>query len=284
LKFGHLFQVEWHERLPVQCSCDSRWVKPLFDNLHRIDGAQTDAGTQTKISHAIQEITSLIPACFTDTQPAQCACETSILEVVERMELFIWSRGYSPRSNLSAQWNAVFNNRAAPPSPEGIISAWYHWTWYQEDFPRFVQNDYHENIFRYILREYEAHVNNGANIHFDKHLQLDHIFPQNPQQFPPHGFADPDDYRAFLNRIGNLVFAPDKANRSWSNSLPDAKALVYAQLTTPMIARRVGTQLVAFGTHLPAHRHALEIRCTELALFSLKRFNAQCIPQQQPPA
>jgi hypothetical protein len=278
-KFRNLHpNVEWHERLPMQCTCDPRWVQPLFERLDQISGAALDSGDHTLIDPLIQDIRQQIPDCFALKEVVECKCETSILEVVERMELFLWSRGYRPRGSFRDQWNVVFGSPLY--TAHDVVVSWYNWTWYQGDFPRFVQDNHHETIFRYILREYEAEISGSANIHFADDLQLEHIFPQNPDPLPPNGYGfgnNSDIYRTFLNRIGNLTFAPTPNNQSWSAELPQAKASHYFNLLSPEITRRVGMQLLPIGANLTVYRLALDIRCTELAVFSLKRFNAQCM-------
>ncbi|MGI0014972.1 MAG: HNH endonuclease family protein [Nitrososphaera sp.] len=216
----------------------------MLDSLNLLSGKAASINMQRLINPLIEEVKQLVPYCFAQGSSVTCQCETSMLEVVERMELYIW-------------------------------------TWYQGDFPKFVQDDYHDNIFRYILREYEAELNHGANIHFDgSKLQLEHIFPQHPSRLPPegYGFTDPNDYERFLNRIGNLTFVSN--NQSLGSQLPEAKAPIYADPNlssqTPMVTQRVGVQLRSLAANHGVYRNVLEVRCTELAIFSLKRFNAQC--------
>ena len=104
---------------------------------------------------------------------------------------------------------------------------------------------------------------------------MEHIFPQNPNPNPPanYGFGTANDYDRFINRIGNLTFVYQNARLS--NQLPDTKASLYLQTqisNQPEITRRVGTQLLPLIINYPAYQDALRVRCTEIAIFSLKRF------------
>jgi len=270
LKFRALYKAEWHDRFPMKCICNPDLFKSLSDHLNQIRGR-----TENKEIHTQIDLVDM-PSC--DQKPSPYQCQYSMLQVVERMELLIWKRGYNPQGKFKDKWNAVFGNNGF--SAQDAVTAWYSWYYPENDFPRFIQDDGNESIFRYILREYEGYLNKGVNIHFDTDLSLEHIFPQTPNPKPPVGydFATLNDYDQFLNRSGNLTFVYQNARLS--NQLPDIKASLYLDPTTvkgvtknqPEITTRVGNQLHPLITDYPAYQDALRVRCTELAVFSLKRF------------
>jgi len=269
LKFRALYKAEWHDRFPMQCICNPDLFKSLSDHLNQIRGKTKNQEIHTQIDLVD------MPSC--DQKPPY-QCNYSMLQVVERMELLIWKRGYNPQGKFKDKWNAVFGN--GDFFAQDAVTAWYSWYYPENDFPRFIQDDGNESIFRYILREYEGYLNKGVNIHFDTDLSLEHIFPQTPNPKPTvgYGFATSNDYDQFLNRSGNLTFVYQ--NASLSNQLPDIKASLYLNPINvkgvtkkqPEITTRVGNQLHSLITDYPAYQDALRVRCSELAVFSLKRF------------
>ena len=272
LKFRALYNVEWHDQFPITCTCNSDLYEPLSEHLKKIRG-----GTKNnEISKLIDELEDTIPFFEQKTSPYQH--NYSMLQVVERMELLIWQR-HNPQGTFRHNWNATFINSKF--SAKDAVTAWYSWYYVENDFPRFVQDNEHEPTFRYVLREYESYLNKGANIHFDNDLTLEHIFPQNPNPNPPAGYGfgtNPNNYDRFINRIGNLTFVYH--NASFGSALPYIKASRYLGHATvkghkknqPEITSRVAKQLCPLATHYSAYQDALRIRCTELAIFSLKRF------------
>jgi hypothetical protein len=264
LKFRVLYKTEWHDRFPMQCKCDPNLFKSLSVQLNEIRG-----GTQN--NEILKQIDALnMPSC--NEESLSYPCQYSMLQAIERMELLIWNK-YDPKGTFRDKWNAVFSN--ANYTADKAVIAWYSWYYAENDFPRFIQNDTHDRTFRYVLREYEEFLNHGTNVHFDPDLTLEHIFPQNPNPNPPanYGFGTANDYDRFINRIGNLTFVYQ--NSRLSNQLPDTKASLYLQPQTPNqpeITRRVGTQLLPLTINYPAYQDALRVRCTEIAIFSLKRF------------
>jgi len=269
LKFRALYKAEWHDRFRMNCICNPDLFESLSVHLNQIRGGTP----HTEIHGQIDNLN--MPSC--DEKPSPYQCEYSMLQVVERMELLIWQR-FNPKGNFRDVWNMVFGNNSKFTANDAVTK-WYCW-WRENDFPRFIQDDEHESVFRYILREYEGYLNSGANIHFDTDLSLEHIFPQTPAPKPPveYGFANPNDYDRFLNRIGNLTFVYQ--NSKLGNQMPDVKACCYLQPITvkgqtknqPGITQRVGNQLRPLKTDFPAYQDALRVRCTEIAIFSLKRF------------
>lgn len=269
IKFRTLYKAEWHDRFPMDCICNPDLLKSLSVHLDQIRG-------KTKNMEIHKQIGLLdMPSC--GQTPSSYHCEYSMLQIVERMELLIWQR-YNPQGRFRDKWNAVFSS--SHYTAENTIAAWYSWYYTENDFPRLIQDDGYktETIFRYILREYEGYLNKGVNIHFDTDLTLEHIFPQTPAPNPPVRYGFTNDYDRFLNRSGNLTFV--YKNESLSNQLPDIKASRYLKPITakgltknqPEITRRIGNQLLPLTTDYLAYQESLRVRCTELAIFSLKRF------------
>jgi len=271
LKFRAMYNVEWHDRFSISCICNRELYNPLSEHLKKIRG-----GTKKdEIIKLIDKVEDTIP--IFEEKPSSYQSDYSMLQAVERMELLVWQR-YNPRGGFRNNWNVTFKSKS---SPKDAVTAWYSWYHVENDFPRFVQDNEHEPTFRYVLREYESYLNKGAVIHFDNDLTLEHIFPQNPDPKPPakYGFgSNPNDYDSFINRIGNLTFVYQ--NASLSNELPYIKASRYLDIFTvkghkknqPEITRLVANQLCPLATHYSAYQDDLRIRCTELAIFSLKRF------------
>ena len=278
LKFRALYndlyskKVEWHDRFPMTCICNPELFKSLSDHLDQIRGKTKNEEIRSQIDLVD------IPSC--EQKPSPYPFEYSMLQAVERMELLVWQR-YNPKGTFRDTWNMVFDT--SHYTAEKAVTEWYSWYRTAEnDFPRLIQEDEHktEAIFRYLLKEYESFLNKGANIHFDADLTLEHIFPQNPNPKPPagYGFANQNDYDRFLNRSGNLTLV--YKNEKLGNRLPNIKSSLYLDSITvkgltknqPEITRRVGNQLRPLVTDYPAYQDALRVRCTELAVFSLKRF------------
>lgn len=262
IKFRALHNVEWHDRFSINCTFTPILFEPLKKYLNECRGEKSD--NKEAILKQIDELR------FPDAEePYSFSRDYSMLQVVERMELLVWKR-FNPAGTFHSTWLATFN-----PSLTGkdTVQTWYGWySSQQNDFPRFVQNDTNDSCFRYVLREYECYLGSG-NIHFDPDLTLEHIFPQNPNPKPPLGcgFVGGDAYNLFLNRIGNLTFVYQ--NSSMSNQSPQIKTgAYYIAPTQPQITQRVGKQLKAVGINCSDHHQVLLVRCTELALFSIKRF------------
>ncbi|MGA2401824.1 MAG: DUF1524 domain-containing protein [Syntrophobacteraceae bacterium] len=270
LRFRAMYSREWHESFPMKCINCPDSPKPLSDHLNQIRGGTKNSEIYKLIDNLETQIASF------DAQIHPYHFECSMLQVVERMELLIWKR-YDPRGTFKDKWNAVFGNSAF--TAHDAVVAWYSWYYTECDFPRFIQDNEHEPTFRYILGEYESYINGGINIHFDNDLTLEHIFPKNPNPKPPPNFGfgtNPNDYDRFINRVGNLTFVYQ--NESLSNATPDIKAHRYVQSVDgiskfqPAMTRQIGSQLIPLTTDYSAYRDALRVRCTEMALFSLKRF------------
>jgi len=262
IKFRALHNVEWHDRFSINCTFTPSLFEPLKKYLNECRGEKSD--NKEAILKQIDELR--FPGA---EEPYSFSHDYSMLQVVERMELLVWKR-FNPAGTFHSTWLATFNLSL---TDKDTVQTWYGWySSQQNDFPRFVQNDTNDSCFRYVLREYECYLGSG-NIHFDPNLTLEHIFPQNPNPKPPLGcgFVGGDAYNLFLNRIGNLTFVYQNANMS--NQLPQIKAgAYYIAPTQPQITQRVGKQLKAVGINCSDHHQVLLVRCTELALFSIKRF------------
>ena len=133
---------------------------------------------------------------FTD---GQGVCKTSMLEVVERIELFIWKLGSWPGKNFVNNWSNTTNRQL---SIEDFVEIWYSWWFNGRAFVDTVVYGDNKPLFRYILKEYEGHF--GRDIHFPQNssqwtgdIQLEHIFPETPE--------DPKKQRNFKGYNASLL-------------------------------------------------------------------------------
>jgi hypothetical protein len=136
------------------------------------------------------------------------------------------------------------------------------------------------------LREFEFHCH-GDNIHFNKNLQVEHIFPQEPTiSKPPLGYFQPPivtsvDYDAYVATLGNQMYLVGSLNTSFGRDLPPIKADAHFKQANNTVVVPFHNQVksaIAVGNDFnmitdPQHyRTYLDIRAVELAVFAAERF------------
>jgi hypothetical protein len=211
----------------------------------------------------------------------------SAIEVVERMQVFITEMGSSYPGGFKDYWDVAFNKTS---DPNYTINKWYEFAtiYWNDNKGRFIENLFSnrlsENIRNYILREYESCFFDN-NIHFNKALHVEHIFPENPTVKPPHGYfpntATPFDYDNWISKIGNLVYLDSSLNESIKHSFPEIKANSYVNQSHNRIVvlpeNRVQTAITLgqdFNkmTNNKLFKLYLELRIVEIAIFAARRF------------
>jgi hypothetical protein len=219
--------------------------------------------------------------------------ELSMLEVVERIQLFNWNLGRRWYQGFVDMW---VTTEQPGIQPSAFVIQWAAWCSAAE-FIKNVLTGHNEANFKFLLKEYERSF--GGNLHglhsgappIDG-LEWEHVFAQNCDAnerfntlggFRTFGFTDRDDFdRNMLWRSGNFTWLPKSANDSLGNQVPDIKAAHYQGChghpngqnlcSNIEIVRKLGGQISALGTSFPAYRQLFEARWAELAIFALKRF------------
>ena len=265
----------------MTCVNDASIIEPLNDVLNSL---KSDHPQITKLLKQEKDKMAVL-----EIEEGQAICQLSMLEVIERIELYVWSLG-TPRSNFMLKWRRT-NDINHSLSANEYITDWARWWYNGRALISTIANGRHENLFRYILKEYETFLS-GNDIHFDianlnySSLELEHIFPQSFQNLPytSYGFRTESEYNSLLWRSGNLTFLPQKCNDALGNNMPDLKSSEYENCaghpvnsgkdiaTKLQIVKKIGDDLLPIGSTLVEYRKALEIRCVEIANFCLNRF------------
>jgi len=218
-------------------------------------------------------------------RPREYSCHLSMLEIMERIQLYVWGIS-SQRGTFRQTWQSTIGQRRAVNE---FLSDWSRFWYNRKKFITTVVQEEKETLYRYIFKEYEASLS-GQNIHFDlsplcySGLEFEHVFPKSPGfDFRIYGFADETEYSHFISRSGNLTFLPKQCNVSLGSHLPDLKATEYVNCgghpigsgkdvaSKLTIVRKLGKDIQPISNP-KGYRSALEIRCVELAIFSLRRF------------
>jgi hypothetical protein len=282
LKFRAICHCDWHQRFPVPAPVGLQLDKPISD---LIDAVRKSAQGMPQL---------LLDYLNTLAQDHWYPHDRlSMLEVVERMQLFNW--------NLGRHWYQGFVDMCLATQRPGMkpgdfVTQWATWCSAAE-FTKNVLIGYNEPNFKFLLKEYERSF--GGNLHglhqgmppIDD-LEWEHIFAQNCDAnehfntlggFGAFGFIDRDDFdQNMLWRSGNFTWLSKSANDSLGNKPPNIKAAHYQgcpghpngqnMCSNIGIVRKLGGQINALGTSFPAYRRLLEARCAEIAIFALKRF------------
>ena len=102
----------------------------------------------------------------------------SMLEVVERMQLFDWNLGARRYQNFVWECQAT----TSTGKPEDFVATWSAWC-SAVNFIKNVLTGYNEPNFKFLLKEYERKFGNNLHSKLDasittKGLELEHIFAQ----------------------------------------------------------------------------------------------------------
>jgi hypothetical protein len=112
LKFRTLYNKEWHDRFPIQASAFS--LTPIQDLLNDVRQRAIDGGASTP--PLLDYIDNLL---VFDVQPKS---DISMLEVVERMQVFDWNLGSKRYHAFMSLCKSTFNYQL----PE-FIDKWVAW-------------------------------------------------------------------------------------------------------------------------------------------------------------
>jgi hypothetical protein len=282
LKFRALSNCAWHQRFPVSAPVTLQLDQPISELIDTL--RERAQGMPQPLLDYLDTLTQ------DHWHPHH---QLSMLEAVERMQLFNW--------NLGRRWYQGFVDMCLATLRPGIqpsefVTQWATWC-NATEFIKNVLSGYNEPNFKFLLKEYERSF--GGDL-YGLHrraapiedLEWEHIFAQNCDAneqfntlggFGAFGFKDRDDFdQNMLWRSGNFTWLSKSANDSLGNKPPNMKAFHYQGChghpsgqnicSNIGIVRRLGKQMNALGTSLPAYRRLLEARCAELAIFALKRF------------
>ena len=277
LKFRERFPaVEWHQRV-VEIRCENG---PVVDFLQRqLDSLRGSlgGGLPTVVVDKIEAAGRRLERLSRTSE-----MRVSALEVMERLELFIWQMGLNPDASFRGRWVAAFDSSV---SPERCIQLWHEWisSYGRESFiTRLLTEWGREGIYRYLLMEYES-VEHGQELHFTENLALEHIFPVHPTTVPsPYGFdASQTEYERFISGLANRTFLDSTLNGMIQNHLPPDKALPYhmqssGQYSVPLTNQvRSTTEIGRIFRAIQddrLYKSSLEVRGLELAIFAAERF------------
>jgi hypothetical protein len=290
LRFRAQFDVEWHQRVPVQ-----RNPFP-FTPIHNLldDVAARAQGIDPPPPQALLDYITYLRDTECTPRP-----EISMIEVVERMQLANWNMGH--------RWLAGFCDTARRmgnlPTAKDGIQIWLGWCNCEGFISNILDSSNDANI-RYLLKEMERertaqhnlHATGlPANISSNDRIALEHIFSQNidaPNNpgfpfpgFPAYGISNSMEFlKEVLWRSGNFTWLSEAGNAYLRNAIPETKAAHYQQCpghpaggadnvcSDIFITQEAGNVMVQFGLHQPSFRFYIEARCAELALFAVKRF------------
>ena len=274
--------IEWHEKSAKITVNNQSVINIINSKLNNIK-AEVGHNTPNIIETKINEIHTMLHALKGDDGEKTL----SALEVVERMQLFILDMGSSYPGGFSDYWDVAFNKST---DIDQTLNKWYEFAtgYWTDNKARFIENLFSENlqekIRNYVLREYES-FKADHNIHFNKELHIEHIFPQKLTVWPPGGYfpshVTPFDYDKWITKIGNLVYLDGSLNESIKHSLPEIKAGAYVNQSHNKIVvphRNQVQTAIGIGkdfnqiNETQFFRLYLELRSVELAIFAAKRF------------
>jgi hypothetical protein len=275
--------IEWHEK-KAKVPTNNQSVIGIINS--KLNNIKADAGNNIPnfIETKISEINKMIHDLEEDDEEKGI----SALEVVERMQLFILDMGSSYPGGFKDYWDVAFNKST---NINETLNKWYEFAtaYWTDNKARFIENLFSENlqekIRNYVLMEYES-FKFDSDIHFNKGLHIEHIFPQTPTVNPPNGYFPGQttafDYDKWITKIGNLVYLDASLNESIKHSLPEIKASSYVSQSHNKIVvlpeeNQVQTS-INIGTDFNLindtqfFRIYLDLRIVELAIFAVKRF------------
>ena len=137
LKFKALYpNTEWHEKFSLLCVNDTSIVDPLHDVLNGLQSEHPHV--QSLISRTEREIPVI------DPDELQVHSNLSMLEVIERIELYVWSLG-TPRANFKWKWRTS-TDISYPLSATDFITEWARWWYNGKAFVSTVASGQHESL------------------------------------------------------------------------------------------------------------------------------------------
>lgn len=282
LKFREVFSCEWQD-IVCDVQFNNNSIKnTLIERINTVLGIISQNEVTESLRNLANNLNNRIQSISTSKNR-----NISILHIVEMMELIVFKMGSTKPGTYSGTWNAAFIQNA------DLIRAAKLWFDYiisygtRDGFYYFLLNgqpDARDRRFRYILSEYEF-FKYQKNIHFNKNLQIEHIFSQNINpiisSLKNYGFMDAEDYQKFSELIGNKIFLDSSLNSSIKDQPIHVKAHAYqtqSYARTNVSSHNQTQSSIEIGNILlsitnPLHyKIYLEIRQIELVLFALQRF------------
>lgn len=279
LKFRAKFGRDWHEKFPISHGAFS--FDPIRNFIDDIK-SKVGAGAPKELWNYLDDLRK---------ENIEPKSEISMLEIVERMQLFdwnLWSRrikGFVRFCESSFEYT----------KRQDFLTTWFSWRSH-DDFIGNILNGYNDVNFRFLLKEFER--SSGQNLHFELPkfittdiVELEHVFAEHFDKdpsfpgFKSFGLTDRQDFEdSVLWRSGNLLWLSKKGNDSAGNQRPDIKAADYKSCTGHprssgdnvcskiFIVSKLGKELSALGPNYKALRFHIEGRCAELARFAVTRF------------
>ena len=274
--------IEWHEK-SAKVMTNNQSVIGIINS--KLNSIKEEAGSD--IPDILETKMNELYKMIHDLKEYGGEKSVSALEVVERMQLFILDMGSSYPGGFKDYWNVAFNKSN---DVNQTLNKWYEFAtvYWTDNKARFIENLFSDNLQEklrnYVLREYESFEFDN-NIHFNKSLHIEHIFPQTPTVNPPNGYfpnhVTAFDYDKWITKIGNLVYLDGSLNESIKHSLPEIKANSYVSQSHNKIVVPPDNQVqtsINIGkdfNHIndtQFFRIYLELRIIELAIFAAKRF------------
>ena len=281
-KIGEQFpKVEWHDKAATVTTNNAKVVSVLSNRL-AIAKDLNNGALPAVLINKIQDLKKRIEALNKSDER-----EISAIEVVERIQLFTLSIGSSYPGGFRDYWNASFK---PGNTIQDVLRLWYEFAtmYWADNRERFIASLFerflNDTIRKYVLREHE-YACHGNNIHFNKGLELEHIFPENPTAKPPPGYFSPTttsiDYDGYISLLGNQVYLDGPLNGSIRNHLPPIKAAAYATQSHNSIVATSKNQVrsaIAIGNDFSLisdsqhFKTYIDLRAVELAVFAAERF------------
>jgi hypothetical protein len=209
--------------------------------------------------------------------------QLSALQIVERLDRFVFKTSKNPAAALQAIWQASSDNLTQKVSKLlSLVDNSGYGTYF---YRALLAESNRDALYRYVVGEFES-AHDGKWLHGHADFELEHIFPQEPLSadlgtLKQYGFVDWQDYQDFNGTLGNRILIPRGINRAVGNQWPDIKATAYAKQSfaeTIVPSEQQRRSVIDLGLALQKVedkrflRLALEMRRIELALFALKRF------------
>jgi hypothetical protein len=214
------------------------------------------------------------------SQPRQL----SALQIVERLDRFVFKTGKNPAGTLQAKWHAS-SDKSLDEALADLLHLVDGWNYGHYFFRALLEETNFDAMYRYVVGEYEAEQD-GKWLHGDPDFELEYIFSPDPPstdlvELKRYGFINQQDYLRFSGTLGNRMLIWKPLNKAIGNNWPDIKAVAYANqsfahTSVPPEHRRAS--VINLGRTLQDigdprfYRLALEMRGIELALFALRRF------------
>jgi len=213
------------------------------------------------------------------SQPRQL----SALQVVERLDRFVFKTGKDPSGTLQVIWSKAY--KSLEEALAGLLSLVDGSNYGAYFFRALLDESGWNAIYGHVVGEFEW-AQDGTWLHGDPNFELEHIFPVAPPstglaELKRYGFLNLQEYQRFSGRLGNRILVWKPLNKAIGNNWPDIKAEAYAnqrfaQTVVPPEHQRdsvinLGRTLQTIGDPR-FYRLALEMRGIELALFALRRF------------